>query len=135
MMVVADRAFYLSEPRAVEPVSTVHNQHDAANKARRIRTEKHRGLLNIRDSYETSDRVLLQQTHLHRFRYETLHALSVFDWTRRDRVHAYAVAAPLDREIARQCIDTRLRRRHVKLHWRREVVKRRADVQNLSVMF
>src|SRR6185369_13190748 len=50
----------LSETRAVEPVSTVDNQHDAANKTRRIGTEKHCGLLNIRNSPETSDRNFLQ---------------------------------------------------------------------------
>src|ERR1041385_1491593 len=50
----------LSEPRAVQPVSTVNNQHDLVNKTRRIRTEKQRRLLNISNSPKTSNRDLLQ---------------------------------------------------------------------------
>src|ERR1051325_7698093 len=50
----------LSKPRAVQPMSAIDNQHDTVDKTRRVRTQKHRGLLNIRNSPETSNRNLLQ---------------------------------------------------------------------------
>ena len=79
--------------------------------------------------------ILFLQPLFDRLGNEPLHAFSVFDWTRRDRVDAYAVTAPLNREIARECIDSCFRRGHVKLHRRAEIMKRRADVQNLPAMF
>src|SRR6185369_4988036 len=57
-----------------------------------------------------------------------------FDWPRRDSVDAYPVASPFDGEIARQRVHARLRSRNVKLHRRAEIVKCRADIQDLTAM-
>src|SRR5215211_3491414 len=50
----------LSETRTVQPMSTINNQDHAVNKACGIRTDKHRGLLDVGNSSKTSHRNLLQ---------------------------------------------------------------------------
>ena len=45
------------------------------------------------------------------------------------------MASPFNREVARERVNARLGRRDVKLHRRAEIMQRRADVQDLTVMF
>src|SRR6185369_3609907 len=122
-------------PVGREPLTAIDHQHNTIDITRRLRTNKDRCLFNIRDSSKTAQGNVLPQAIFDVFRHETLHSFRVFNWTRRDPVHTNSIPAPLDGEISRQRIDPRLRRRHVKLKRRANVVKRRGDVQDLSAMF
>src|ERR1041384_2651777 len=115
-------------------MTTVDNQHHPVNKTSRIGTKKHRRLFDVGNASKTSERNLFAQTILDRLRDQTRHAFGVFDWTRRDPVHAYPVTSPLDGKIARQRINTGFRGGHVNLHRRAEIMKCGADVQNLAAM-
>src|ERR1700754_1291423 len=117
-----------------KPVATIHHQHLATNKTATLRTNKQCRLLNISDSAETSQRNVLLQLLSDCLGNEPLHSLSILDWTRRNRVHANPITSPLNRQIARQRINTSLRCGNVKLHRRAEVMQRRTDVQNLSAI-
>ena len=87
-----------------------------------------------RDATEAAERDVAPQVLFDSARDEALHAFGVFDRAGRDGVDADAVAAPLDREVARQRVHAGLRRRDVELHRRAEVVQRRADVENLAAV-
>src|SRR6185295_17994299 len=89
---------------------------------------------DVGNSSKTPERNLLAQTILDRFRDEAHHAFSVFDWTRRDPIHAYSVTAPFDGKIARQRVNTGFSGRNVNLHRCTEIMKRGADVQYLAAM-
>src|SRR5687768_18168273 len=104
---VADRALRTSN-RTIrsQPMAAIDNQYSATNKTRRIRTQKHSRLFDIRDSAETAQWNGLPQTFFDRLRHQTLHSFRVFDWARRDRVDAYSISSPLNGEVTRQRIDT-----------------------------
>src|SRR5215218_8891662 len=106
----------------------------AINKTCRVRTNKNRRPLDVGNSSKATERNVLSQMVPERLRHEAFHSLRIFDWTRRDRVHADSISPPLHREVARQRINTSLRRRYVKLHRRPQIMKRRTDVQNLSAI-
>src|SRR5262245_59873640 len=113
----------------------IDHQHSTVDVTRRVRAEKYCGRFDVLDQAKAAERDALPKLLFDRFRYEVLHAFGVFNGTGRDGVHANAIASPFNREIASKRIDACLGGRHVKLHWRAEIVKRGADVENLTAMF
>src|ERR1044072_4170701 len=133
-LMAAVRAFRLAESSTSQPVTSVDNQHHAVNKTRRIGTNKHCRLFDVGDASKTAERNLLAQTILDRLRDQARHAFRVFDWSRRDPVHANSVTPPLDGKIARQRIYTGFSGRNVNLHWCAEIMEGGANVQYLPAM-
>src|SRR5215213_7953997 len=127
-------SFIVQHSRAAEPVPAVHDDDGAVDVGGCVGAEEDGALLDVADAAEAAEGNLPAQTFFNRLGDEAAHALRVLDGAGRDGVDADAVAAPLDREVARQGVHARLRRRDVELHRRPEVMERRADVENLAAV-
>src|SRR5687768_13727258 len=110
-------------PVAAEPVAAVDDDDRAVDEGGGVRAEEDGALLDVADAAEAAERDVASQPLLDRLGDEAAHALGVLDGAGRDGVRAYAVAPPLDREVARERVHARLRRRDVELHRRPHVVE------------
>src|ERR671919_883189 len=91
-----------------EPLPAIDYEHGAVDITRCVRTNEDCCFLDVGNASEAPERNFLFQSLLHRLRHEALHSFSIFNWTRRDCVHANSVRSPFDGEIARQCVNTGL---------------------------
>src|SRR5687767_2036365 len=118
-----------------QPVAAVNDDDRAVDEGAGVRAEEDGALLDVADAPEAAERDVAPQSLFDRLGDEPAHAFGVLDGAGRDGVRADAMAPPLDREVARQRVHARLRRRDVELHGRAEVVERRADVEYLAAPF
>ena len=94
-------------------MAAVNDDDGPADEARGVGAEEERALLYVAYAPEATERDVASQSLFDLRRHESLHAFGVFDGAGRDCVDAYAERAPLDREVARERVNARLRRRDV----------------------
>src|SRR3712207_6552076 len=131
---ITPHSAFLTQRRPPQPVAAVDDDDRAVDEAGGVGAEEDGALFDVAYAAETAEGDFAAQALLHLFGYEARHAFGVFDGARRDGVDAYALRAPLDREVARERVHARLRRRYMKLVRRAEVMQRRADVENLAAI-
>src|SRR6266446_1775455 len=112
----------LDESIRRQPMPAINHQHGAINEVSCVRTKKDGGILDVLNYSEATQGNPLSEFLFDRFRNQSLHSFRIADWSRRDRVHADSMTTPLDGEVARQRIHTRLRGGDVKLHRCAEVM-------------
>src|SRR5437764_11482774 len=103
-------SFRIQHSVTSEPVAAVNDDDGPADEARGVGAEEERALLYVAYAPEATERDVASQSLFDLRRHESLHALGVLDGAGRDCVDAYAERAPLDRQVARERVNARLRR-------------------------
>src|SRR6266446_3727479 len=115
-------------------MTAIDYQDRAIDVACSFRAKKDRSFFNVCNQPKAPERYSLAKFLFDWLGDQPLHPFCVLDWARSYRVDANTMAPPLDCQIACKRIDAGLGSRHMQLHRCAEVMKRGADVENLTLV-